>query len=296
VKVTGYTKYDNTILGGINIEFAKDNSKKNNTAVQGTVKSNQTTGYYSIDLQPGMYNVTAQKKDGNTIIYSYDAKLNITVGKGTYDYNIILAKNTVTITGITKDEKGTVIGGVSIEYEPDGSVVNNTAVAPGTPTSNEATGLYTIELKPGYYNITSSKKEGQTIVYYNEIHSKKIINESKTVDITVSKKSVSVGGTVKYNGATKENISIYFIKNESIAGNNADDYALTTSDKNGFYAVELAPGYYNITAFSEMFNISGVNYAYINTTETNQYQALEDSISMGDTFNIKLEMKEEETE
>jgi len=388
VKVTGSTKYNNEVKGSIEIKFTKDGSIKNNTAETDSVTTNTTTGYYTIDLTPGTYNVTVEEKEGDTIVYTYDAKLNITKGQDPIkNYDIILTKKTVTITGHTKDDDGPV-GGISILYEPNGSIVGNTAAKPGTSTSNETTGFYSIELKPGYYNITASKKEGQTLVYYCEMK-EHITNDSKTVDIIVAKKSVTVSGTVKYNGIKQENITvsfeknelvknnsavptsvisdktgsysvevtpgsynitaskyqdstlvyqytgsedikenistyplditvskksaslsgtvtyngikqeniqIYFTKNESRVDNKADDYVIAASDKNGNYNVEIAPGYYNVTAFSDIFNDTGVNYTYINTNDSNNYEAKEEYILTDDKFNIKLEMKEIEEE
>jgi membrane-bound inhibitor of C-type lysozyme len=298
VNTTGFTKYDTAVVGGIDIEFAKDGSIKNNTAVSKSVTSNVTTGYYTIDLTPGSYNVTIEKKEVNTTSYTYDAKLVLTKGQGTKEYNINLTKKTVTVTGYTQDEKGNKIGGVSVKYEPDKSVINNTAVAPGTPTSNETTGLYTIELKPGIYNITASKLTAseyvsqQTLVYYCEKPSVNITNESKIIDITVSKKSVSVSGTVSYDGTKKANVTYILFDIDELVKDNTAIFNYVTPDKTDSYAVELKPGSYNISVYSDVFNISGVNYTYNISEDTDKLVVSDSQISTGvKPFNIKVEMK-----
>jgi len=230
---------------------------------------------------------------GDTIIYSYTGKLNVSKGQGSKSYDINLVRESVNISGQTKERaSGEDIGGVTINYEPDGSVINNTAKIPDTPISDE-NGYYTVELALGSYNITASKyDDAGTLVYLSE--SKLTVNRSDdgtTKNIFVDKKSVTVSGTTTYNNIPKENITIYFVN-----VTNTETFAAARSDETGSYTMELTPGSYNVSAFSDQFNISGVNYVYVNTTETNYIEVTEGQILTGaPPFNVKLEMKDVET-
>jgi len=94
-------------------------------------------------------------------------------------------------------------------------------------------------------------------------------------------------------GVNKADIKIDFEKNMSRIENNDAGFATTRSDETGYYMIELPPGYYNITIFSDDFDIGGINYSYVNSGETHDFYADDSKILSGDTFDIKLEMKEE---
>jgi len=85
----------------------------------------------------------------------------------------------------------------------------------------------------------------------------------------------------------RDNISLLFTEKEGFKIFNT-----AISDQNGQYSIELTPTSYNVTAGSDPFNIDGVNYTYVNSEETNELNDLTTDL----TFNVKLEMKEEEPE
>ena len=291
VNVAGFTKYNDQGIGDIEVVFTKDDSEAENTAIFSSTISNETTGYYQVDLVPGSYNISVERKEGEIIVYSYSGKLKLDIGEGSRsDVDIILVKESVNISGlITDEDTGTIAEGVSIEFTPDGSIENNTVITPSIPVSNDA-GFYTVELTPGSYNITASKNDDMgTLVYYSESKlSVDLGDDGRSVDILVDKKSVTVSGTTSYYNTNKENITMFFEKDESVENNDASPTAVK-SDNTGF-TLELAPGSYNITASSDAFDVDGVNYTYVISEDTNKLTVKETDIAAGVTFSIKLEM------
>jgi hypothetical protein len=154
VTTTGYTEYNGEIVGGIPIKFGPDASVENNTVQNQQVNSDED-GFYLINLIPGSYNVTVEKKDsqGQVLIYSFVGKLELQQAEGTKSYDISLAKNSTTVSGYTSYAGANVINITNIKFVPDGAVANNTAVYSKTISSNAA-GYYTVELSPGSYNIS----------------------------------------------------------------------------------------------------------------------------------------------
>lgn len=166
VTTSGSTKYNNQAVGAIQITFSPDGLEEDNTA-----KTSQTTsaqnGSYSINLMPGYYNVTVEKKTGDVLIYSYTGKLVLPIGKGTETYDIPLTKNSITVSGYTSYAGANVVNVTNIKFEPDSNVVNNTAKSSSTISSNSA-GYYTVELSPGSYNVSvyhEFNQSGQNYTY-----------------------------------------------------------------------------------------------------------------------------------
>lgn len=159
VKVSGNTKYQGKGVSNITINFDVDNSIDKNTAESNSTTSN-ADGSYLVELSPGYYNVSINKKEGSTLVYSFTGKLNLTKGQGTAFYDISMNKNSTTVTGKTLYE-GDKIGNISITFEPDGSE-NNTAVL--QRITSDSNGLYKVEIAPGKYNIIVN----QTVTEENE--------------------------------------------------------------------------------------------------------------------------------
>jgi len=301
VNVSGFTKAvtNDTAIGNVEILFEKDETVQYNTAETNSAMSNETTGSYSINLKPGFYNVSAEQMIADTVVYEYIGKLDVGEGIGEKPYEIKLNKKTVTLKGTVKDdETGKLAEGVTVTYTPDLSVENNTATTPSQPvTGND--GAYSIEIRPGFYNLTALKQDGSTLVYIYEETSLEITNSTTSKDILVDKKSVTLTGKAAYNAENKEDITIDFTIDHS-KSNNSAVFTSAVTDETGHYTVEITPGTtekpanYNISAFSNMFNISGVNYTYINTSSTGHITVTEDEIITGKTHNIELELKEQD--
>jgi hypothetical protein len=235
----------------------------NNTLTENKKQINKTTtdatGSYSFSsLIPGPYIINATKINITTKHLDYNAEEEINLEENiSTSYNISMSLTPVTVNGYTKYGSEN-LGGISIQFLPDGSVKNNTAVE-STSTSNE-TGYYEVELAPGSYNISAVKTTGQTIVYSStdqlEVH---IGEGTKTHNIIMTKESITVSGNTKYESGNGKNITIYF--EPTIAENNTAVFATTKSNENGFYEVELAPGFYSISV-NETINESGENVTY----------------------------------
>ena len=152
VTVNGYTKYGGKAISSISLDFLPDGSIKDNTAEEGSTVSNDTTGYYEIELAPGSYNVSATQKAGQTTVYSYEGKLEVLMGEGVKTSDIIITKVSVTVDGVTKYESEN-IGGLTIYFRPDSNVKNNTAKLSVDPKSDK-NGFYEVELAPGSYIVS----------------------------------------------------------------------------------------------------------------------------------------------
>jgi len=166
VYVRGRTIRDTTNVSGISVSFAADLSVKNNTAGKNALTAtSDKNGSYVVKLTPGSYNVTVSKKQGQTVIYSFEGKLKLFVGEGNQTYLIRLVKHTVTVSGVTK-YNNTYRADTKVDFLPDTSVQNNTAIQ-NTIVSN-ATGVYTVELNPGTYTVSVNQtvnESGHNVTY-----------------------------------------------------------------------------------------------------------------------------------
>jgi len=172
--------------------------------------------------------------------------------------NISIGLVPVNVSGYTKHD-GKTVSNITINFEPDKSIDKNTAKS-NTNTSI-ADGSYSLQLSPGYYNVSVSKKEGQTLVYsFTGKLTLQIGDGTKTFDIVLEKHSVTVNGITKYNGIKVANISIDFLKNNSVKNNTAVNHAVK-SDEDGDYTVELTPGTYNVSV-NQTVSENGKNVTY----------------------------------
>jgi len=164
VIVSGYTTNNTQKIAGIPVTFAPDKSVKNNTAIQNSITSD-TQGYFTAKLIPGTYNVTVQKTDGTTPVYTFTGKMVVSIGEGTAFYIIDVTKESVTVSGSTKYNS---IGkaNMTVLFSKDSQISNNTAVTKNVKTNNN--GNYTTELTPGSYNVSVKEivnESGQNITY-----------------------------------------------------------------------------------------------------------------------------------
>ena len=102
-------------------------------------------------LTPGAYNVTVKKTEGATTVYTFSGKLSLFIGEGTASYNLTLTKASVTVSGSTT-YNGVGKANMTVIFTKDLAVENNTAVT--TSVKANASGVYTIELTPGSYNVS----------------------------------------------------------------------------------------------------------------------------------------------
>ena len=151
VGVEGFTKYNDEAVGDIHVIFAVDESVSMNTAEAGFADSEDDGSYVTL-LKPGFYNVTVEEKEAGTLVYTFDDKLNLSLGEQTKSFDISMDKKSSNISGTTS-YLGTNIANVSIEFEPNKNVENNTAIS--VKTMSEETGIYSLEVAPGFYDVTA---------------------------------------------------------------------------------------------------------------------------------------------
>jgi len=162
--VNGYTTNNSIKIASIPMTFAPDKSVKNNTAIQITTTSD-TQGLYTAKLIPGTYNVTVQKTETGTTVYTFTGKLIVSIGEGTASYNIDMTKASVTVSGSTT-YNNVRNGNMTISFTKDSQITNNTAVTKSV--KSDSNGSYTIELTPGSYNVSVYEvvnESGQNVTY-----------------------------------------------------------------------------------------------------------------------------------
>jgi len=96
VNVSGQTidQEDMIPIYNVSIAFAPDRSIANNTARFSSARSDET-GYYSVLLRPGTYNVSVSQPvnvSGQIVTYTYSGHLIVNVGEGVKTFDILLAR------------------------------------------------------------------------------------------------------------------------------------------------------------------------------------------------------------
>jgi hypothetical protein len=190
INISGFVKLDDDPLKGITVNFIPDVSvddPENNTAELPDLQpiSNEI-GYYSVELTPGDYNILVEEMKGDTLVYSFTDNIKLTLGKGSKILDILVNKNSSSVSGITAYQ-GTIKGDILIDFQPDGSIENNTAEEPLDPISNSTTGFYSVELSPGFYNISINRRiyeEDKNVTYeYSKTHWEITNNQDRILDI-----------------------------------------------------------------------------------------------------------------
>ncbi len=143
--VTGTAKYDNEGIEDVQISFTKDMDYNTNSAVNKTITTDEN-GTYSVELIPGKYNVSIEKKATQgtmqTLVYSApDSKLSIDITEDTKTENFELTKHSVTVTGaVTYESLGR--ENVNITFTPK----NTSLGAKSAKVSTDENGEYSVEL------------------------------------------------------------------------------------------------------------------------------------------------------
>jgi dolichyl-phosphooligosaccharide-protein glycotransferase len=275
------TKYNaGEEMSGVQVQL--NYTKLDGTKMQvGTVTTGATGAYSFASLTPGQYLLNATKRNATTGYLDYSTEQTITISANRTSWvNISLTYAPVTVTGYTTHDT-TKVNGISVTFSPDKSIQNNTATKQVAATSDTA-GLYTAKLTPGAYNVTVKTTEGSAIVYTFTGKLTVTIGEGVTsYAITLSKQSITVSGTTTYNGIGKENMTVTFSNDPTVANNTAL-YGVTQTDKNGTYTIELTQGSYIVNVTEKIIE-NGQNVTYRSTGQL--------TVHLGDapkTFNILL--------
>lgn len=243
-----YTAGDEKIIGA-NVELILANTAEELSIKNVTSDSN---GQYSFEsLLPGQYNTYLVRVTKDKL-YDGEVSLNL-VANETKIQNISLSITSVTVSGLVKHDTNPVE--TSLTFVKDGSVTeDNNADASKSAKSNE-TGFYSVDLTPGYYNVTIKKTSSSNVVVYQLTGEKLFIAKNlgtlANQNYLVEKKSVTVSGSTSYGVVDKENVTIEFTKDGSVKNNTAATKATTISLADGSYIIELSPGFYNISATNE---------------------------------------------
>ncbi|MCK5458620.1 MAG: hypothetical protein KAI20_01910, partial [Thermoplasmatales archaeon] len=238
-------------------------------------------------LNPGPYIINASKQNSVTghLDYAIEEEVALTENETT-QVNISIDYATIALSGYTKHDAEN-IGDIRIDFSPDNSEENNTAEQASDTTGED--GSYEVKLKPGDYNITIEDTSGEyeaTYSYFGQIHIE--MGEGiKTLNILLTKETVTVSGSTTYNSANTDNVSILFLPDFETENNTAVD-AFSMSDENGDYIVELRPGTYTVTVDNHIINQSG----QVITCEYSGMLVVTDT-DTAKTYDIVLILKEE---
>ena len=236
------------------------------TSFEGNEKLVDTTqtdskGFYSFtSLIPGPYDINATKRNAATGYFDYEITQEVTLTENeTTTFNVSIDLAAITVTGTTQHSSAAVED-VTITFTPDALSTDNTAVE--TTATSDASGDYTAAVTPGWYNVTVEKTEGTTIVYTYEGKLQLVMGQGvATYPIDLVKESVSVSGTLTYEGELVSNVSFQFMKDDSIENNTAVT-AFTQVDADGFYEAELTPGTYAVEVDTPSEDDVNITYSY----------------------------------
>ena len=219
-------------------------------AQYGSVKELTTDekGHYKTsNLKPGIYVIHAELEEfaiheGYVFLYSGNNTYNFSQPKpakieGTiyFDTN----KNTVY-------DKGEELDNVTVPLiyiRPDGTRKKVHSLF------TDETGRYSFpSLPPGEYVLNPAKFN--TTTHFPDYIAEETVtlmeNETKIFNISITYAPTLVHGYTRYEDEAIANSYITFLADESVANNTAQQ-ASATSDENGQYEAQLAPGYYNVS-------------------------------------------------
>jgi len=184
VRTVGLARYKGSGISDIEIVFEPDRYVKNNTAIIDKTTTEEN-GLYQIDLTPGSYNVSVKERRerGTILVYSFDGYLELQVGEGRHYYNISLIKLSTNLSGYTKYNGINIPNVTDIRFSPDRSIENNTAIYT-VGTDSDETGYYTVELAPGFYNVTVDYEFTENNQNYSYIFSSKLEISDEPLVIT----------------------------------------------------------------------------------------------------------------
>jgi hypothetical protein len=192
VRVFGSTTYQGKVIEEIGILFKPDETVENNTAVESSIISDEN-GNFEVDIPPGSYNVEVDEKIGNILVYSFEGYLELQLGEGRRGYNISITKHSSNISGYTLLNGKKIDNVTKIRFIPDLSIENNTAIY-GFTTESDETGYYSLELSPGYYNVSVEHEfleDGKNYTY--TFSSKFVVDVEPSIykyDIPVTKEAI----------------------------------------------------------------------------------------------------------
>ena len=214
-----------------------------------TVASDTTddAGYYTIEIAPGTYNLTASMSG-----YYDNVTYGVSVSAGeTVTLNFTLQR--ILVFGWID---GTVTDASTGDPIYDATVTAANVTSSFTRFTNE-TGHYSITVPLGTYNVTASMSGYYDGVEYNVSVSE---NVTTTVDFALQPIVGWIDGTVTDASTEDPIVGATIIVN---------GYS-TTTDDTGYYKIEIAPGTYNVTASADGYESSSQTDIIVTAGNTTQ--------------------------
>ncbi|MFH1102028.1 MAG: STT3 domain-containing protein [Methanobacteriota archaeon] len=264
-------------MSGVNVKliYAKNNRLVNSITTTGT-------GAYNFpSLIPGAYllNATVINTQTGHLDYLKEESITLEANK-TLSLNISMDYAPITVSGLTTSDAKP-ISNIPITFYPDRRVINNTAQQ-GTATT-DTNGSYTVNLKPGSYNVTILTSYVTGSYSFGGNLALTMGEGIKTYNIPLTKLSATVTGKTTYNGVPVANLTIDFAIDTTVENNTAQEQFLQ-ADSQGIYTVDLVPGTYNVDIY-QIVQENGQNVTYY-TTDT--LLITSSDIPIGRTYNIAL--------
>ena len=276
----GNDKYDSgdEIKAGTDVELHYYSSYTGSDKLIDSMTTNSDATYSFSNLLPGQYTITAVNAP------DYEAEETVGISENeTISFNVSLQLSPVTLSGTTTYD-GSLVGDITIDFEPDESDENNTAEV--ASIISDENGTYEVDLVPGNYSIIVEEFDSQTLVY--SYSGTKVINKGDTTDtlsISLTKHSVTVSGYTTYQGENIENITLITFEPDDTAVNNTALFGKTIqSDETGRFDLELGPGVYKVSLEYD-FEQDGQNYTY---TYDKKLTLTSGDIDSGRAYNIAM--------
>lgn len=224
-------------------------------------KITDTNGIVNLTNVPaGNYSGTTTKTGYNTIDFSFTIQPEMTV-----DVNVQLTKQNVTtgkVSGSVIDPAGNGISGASVNV---GGYVTTTSILGG----------YSIDVPPGTYTATASKTGYQSSSKTITVHTGDAIIADFTLASTLVNGVAQGFVTDSSNGQGVEGVLVWIPKPGGGSWS-------TTTGNTGYYAIQLPPGTYNVTAektgYSEQVKSVTI---YSNQTSTLNFALQPSTVNLG---------------
>ncbi|UCE36207.1 MAG: carboxypeptidase regulatory-like domain-containing protein [Thermoplasmata archaeon] len=199
ITLSGYTQYEGSAVDNVSISFVAVAL----TGGENTSINSSESGYYSLGLSPGEYNIIVfynTTENNKTVRYLYEETIDLEIGEGSRDLSLNLTKNiriNGTINGTLED--------ISVHFvAADGNIFSELS-------QNAAFEFY---LVPGEYTVTVTHPIDEDIAYvYLDTFN---FSESRDFKLNLSM-GVRINGSVYYDNGPQVNIAITFFANGSTA-------------------------------------------------------------------------------
>lgn len=206
----------------------------------------ESSGYFTTKVVAGTYSINGWNSDQN---YAFPKVENFTVGDSeTKDLGTItLVEKTDSITGVVRDNLGSVVSGASI------SAWKNDGTYDYGYTTSASDGTYTIKVTPGTWQISAYPQWNSGYIFNGKPQSMTVTSGTQaTKDFVFQKCTVTINGTITDPDGNVLTQLYSWIS----AGDGSSEWGYTgTSVDKGNFTLKLPAGTWDISAY-----IYGVDY------------------------------------